>query len=519
MSLASPGLTGPVDQERRARLSKLQERVSPAMALGWVMALAFALRLLFAATTGLGNDESYTVVTSRSLALSYFDHPPMAWWLAHMSAALFGTEAPLAVRAPFLLLSMVSSGLMYVLTARLFGRWAGVWAALTMACAPVLGLTSATWVLPDGPLITFLLAGTLVIAHALFDPRAHPATWLLAGALGGLALLSKYHGIFLFAGTFVFLLLSARHRRWLGTIWPYAGVAVALVVFSPVIVWNVGNGFTSLAFQGERASAEGFHPLMALMVVSGIALFLTPWIWLGLVAAAVRALRTKPINPRALLLLCIAAGPVLVFPAIAAWSGAKPFFHWAAPGYLMLFPLLGRATARRWAGNAWIRGWTIWSAGFATVGVAAIATISLVPSLGTAFSPTNGDPLRELARWSDLDAAVRRHGLAPGPYAFVTVPVWHMGGKAGYALGPSWPVACMGSDCRGFLISDVQRGRAGADAVLVLDAASPGQMDEMAQRFRSVETLETVEIRHAGTAVALVVLAVGRGYLGEPRPH
>lgn len=516
MSVSSPGFAGPLGGERHASLSALQERVSPVLALVAVMSLALAVRLLFAATTGLGNDESYTVVTSRTLALSYFDHPPMAWWLAHGSAAHFGSEAPLAVRAPFLLLSTASTALMYLLTARLFGRWAGVWAALTMACAPVLGLTSATWVLPDGPLIAFLLAGTLVIAHVLFDPRAHPAAWLLAGAFGGLALLSKYHGVFLFAGTFLFLLLSPRHRRWLGRIWPYGGAAVALVVFSPVIVWNVRNGFASLAFQGERASAAGFHPMMAVMVVAGIALFLTPWIWLGLVSAAVRALRAKPVNPRALLLLCLAGGPVLVFPAVAAWSGAKPFFHWAAPGYLMLFPLLGRATARRWAGNPWIRGWTAGSAGFTAAGVAVIAMVSLVPSLGTAFSPTRGDILRELATWTDLDTAVRRHGLAPGPYAFVTVPIWHMGGKVGYALGPAWPVACMGNDCRGFLMSDVQRGRAGADSVLVLDAASPGQMDDIRRRFQSVETLETVEIRHAGTAVAIVVLAVGRGYLGDP---
>ncbi|MFG1248967.1 glycosyltransferase family 39 protein [Xanthobacter flavus] len=520
MSVSTPGLARPGVGDRPAVLRTLQERISPASALAAVLVFALAVRLLFAATTGLGNDESYTVVTSRIPALSYFDHPPMAWWLAHYSAVLFGSEAPLAVRAPFLLLSTLSTLLMYLLTARLFGRWAGVWAALLMACAPVLGLTSATWVLPDGPLIAFLLAGTLVVAHVLFDERAQPALWLLAGAFGGLALLSKYHGVFLFAGTFLFLLLCPRQRKWLATVWPYAGGVVALVLFSPVIAWNVGNGFASLAFQSARASAAGFHPLTALMVVGGIALFLTPWIWVGLVAAAVRALRARPINPRALLLICLAAGPVLVFPVVAAWSGAKPFFHWAAPGYLMLFPLLGRATARRWAANAAIRGWTVWSAGFTAAGVAVIATVSLVPSLGTAFSATGGDPLRELATWSDLDAAIRRQGLPPGPYAFVVTPVWHMGGKVGYALGPSWPIACMGDDCRGFLMSDIQHGRKGADAVLVLDAAgSNAQMNAMRRRFQSVESLGTVEIRHAGTAVALVVLATGHGYLGDASPR
>lgn len=509
-----PVLGGPGAAAPRLPLALLQQRVEPQAALAAVLVLALAVRLVFAAATGLGNDESYTLVTSRTLALSYFDHPPMAWWLAHLASAVAGSEAPLVVRAPFLLLSTAATLLMYALTARMFGRWAGVWAALMMACAPVLGLTGAAWVLPDGPLVTFLLAGTLVLAHVLFDQRARPAGWLLAGLLGGLAMLSKYHGVFFFAGTVLFLLLSPRHRHWLATPWPYAGAAVALAVFAPVIVWNVEHQFASLAFQGGRAAGAHLQPLMPLVSVAGIAVFLTPWIWAGLAAAAWRALKGRPVSPRALLLLCLAAGPVLVFPAVAAWSSAKPFFHWAAPGYLMLFPLLGRAMARRWSRERGVRMWTVWTAGFTLAGVAVVTMLSLAPAPLAAL--TGSDPLRELAAWSDLNAAFARHGLMPERYAFVAAPVWHAGGKVGAALGPSWPVACMGADCRGFLMSDVQRGHAGADAVLVLDAGAAGEIADMGRRFRSIEPVETVELRHSGALVGRVAVLVGRGYREPP---
>ena len=61
-------------------------------AAAWVKTLAgalvlliigtFALRLLLAAALGLGIDESYMVAAGRKWQLSYFDHPPIAWWLA-----------------------------------------------------------------------------------------------------------------------------------------------------------------------------------------------------------------------------------------------------------------------------------------------------------------------------------------------------------------------------------------------------------------------------------------------------
>ena len=499
----------------------LPRRISPTTALLAILVGATALRIAFAAATGLGNDESYTVVTSRAVALSYFDHPPMAWWLARASAWLMGTEAPMAVRAPFLVFSALSTFLMYRLTARLFGPWAGVLAALMMACAPVLGVTSATWVLPDGPLIAFLLAGTLVLARVLFEPDASPAGWLLAGLLGGLAMLSKYHGVFFFAGTFLFLLTSPRHRFWLGRVWPYAGALVALAVASPVLIWNIQNDFISLGFQAGRAAAARFQPVMPLVVIGGIALFLTPWIWVGLVAAAARAVRTHLRSPRghsrsaarSWLLVCIGAGPVLLFPLVAAWSPSKPFFHWAAPGYLMLFPLLGHMMAQRWPRHAATRRWAIGSALFVATVMVAIMALAQVPTLAAYGPGTPRDPLRELATWSDLAAAFRKQGLSVERTPFVVSRIWHEGGKIGYALGEDWPVACIGDDCRGFRVTHVEEAHVGEDAVIVVPApARPEDLAQIRSHFARLEPLATLDLHHAGAAVGTVAILIGRAY-------
>ena len=174
-----------------------------------LIAAALVGRLAFAGTLGLGIDERYTVATARTFALSTFDHPPLAWWLAGGARWLFGTEAALAVRLPFVLLFALTTWLMFAFTRQLFGSRAGLFAAVTLNLAPVLAWTTGSFVLPDGPLIAATMAGAYCLARVLYAPGSpSPLWWLAAGACGGLACLSKLHGVFLFAGTALFLLTT-----------------------------------------------------------------------------------------------------------------------------------------------------------------------------------------------------------------------------------------------------------------------------------------------------------------------
>src|ERR1700738_4905161 len=73
----------------------------------------FVARLVFAASLGLGIDESYMVAAGRKLQLSYFDHPPIAWWLAWGMAHLTGSESAVVVRLPFIVLFALTTFLLY----------------------------------------------------------------------------------------------------------------------------------------------------------------------------------------------------------------------------------------------------------------------------------------------------------------------------------------------------------------------------------------------------------------------
>jgi 4-amino-4-deoxy-L-arabinose transferase-like glycosyltransferase len=69
-------------------------------------------RLVFASALGLGIDESYMVASGRTLQLGYFDHPPLAWWMARAAAHVAGSESAFFVRLPFVLLFALTTWLM-----------------------------------------------------------------------------------------------------------------------------------------------------------------------------------------------------------------------------------------------------------------------------------------------------------------------------------------------------------------------------------------------------------------------
>src|SRR6266478_9551815 len=129
---------------------------TPAGGVALLIVATFLARVLFATALGLGIDESYMVAAGRKLQLSYFDHPPIAWWMAWGAAHLTGSESPVVVRLPFIALFAVTTWLMYRLTSALFSPEAGLWAAVVLNMAPVFGISSGGWVLPDGPLLAAL---------------------------------------------------------------------------------------------------------------------------------------------------------------------------------------------------------------------------------------------------------------------------------------------------------------------------------------------------------------------------
>ena len=481
--------------------------MSPA---GWVGLLILGtalLRVALGAAAGLGVDESYMVAAGRELAWGYFDHPPLSWWLSAGIASIAGSEAAVVVRLPFIALFALSTWLMFALTRAIFGARAGLWAAVTLNMAPVLGVTTGGWVLPDGPLVAALLGFGLCLHRAI--ERGLWRWWLGAGLCAGLALLSKYTAVLTLAGAFVALVTLGRH--WLARPHPWVAGLLAGAVFAPVIAWNASNGWASFAFQGARAGTRKLDLAAPLVTIAGEALFLLPWLWLPLAVLWVRALRRGPAERAPWLLAWLGFGPIVLFVVISAWS-PRVLYHWAAPGYLFLFPLLGRWAAQRLDERPVATRRALTGTAAFLVGVLGLAAAEL--NLNLLRLP--GDPLRQGLDWTPLRAALADRGLLDRP---IVAPSWADAGKLGYALGAEPRVLCLNADCRQFgFQAQIARDLIGRD-VLIL---APRQ-DEARIRasygglFDSVETLAPLAFALPGRPAVTMAAFVGRRLRDVPR--
>lgn len=487
-------------------------------ALGWpllaLIAGAALLRIAFAATTGLGVDESYMVAAGRVLSLGYFDHPPTAWWLSWAAAHLAGTEAPVVVRLPFIALFALSTWLTAQLGAAVAGPRAGLWAAVLLNLSPVFGITTATWVLPDGPLDTALLGAALCLVFALpAQGRVAWRWWCGAGLCAGLALFSKYNAGLIVIGAFFYLLASPLHRRWLARPQPYVAALLALLVFAPVLAWNATHHWASFAFQGGRAEGLRFHPFAPFIVLAGEALFVLPWIWAPMMVVWIAALRRGPADWRRWLLCWLGAPPIVLFAAIALWSSQRILFHWAAPGYLMLFPLLGD-TLSRYVHRPAIRRTLL---GTAALAIGAVAVISVQLSLGwlhpVIAAVARTDPTVAGIDWTSLRTELTARGLLH-PGSVVGVPDWSDAGKVAYALGPSVTVVCLNHDSRQFGFAYPAAAFRGRD-MLILAPDHAGRVPaELGADFAAMRRLPDATITHAGHVLEPVGVFQGDHFRG-----
>lgn len=465
-----------------------------------------ALRLVLAATTGLGVDESYMVATGHAFSFGYFDHPPAAWWLSLAARHLLGSQAPIAVRLPFILLFALTTWLMARLGEAIDGPEAGFWAAATLNLSPVFGITSGTWVLPDGPLDCALTGAALCLMRAM--PAKRQTAWWYwcgAGVCAGLALFSKYSAILTIGGAFLFLLAHDGARIWLHRWPPYVAATLALIIFFPVYLWNVENHWASFDFQASRAVGGQLHLLAPLTTLGGEALFVLPWFWLPMVVLGARAFRS---GWREQMLAWLAMPPIVVFALIAAWSSQRVLFHWAAPGYLMLFPLLGRWVATHWRRPS-VRGAIIGTAAFCVVSLTIVSSQLQFDWLRP-LMPAH-DPTAEGIDWTSLGDDLTERGLLH-PGTVVGVPNWRDAGKIAYALGPQITVLCLNRDSRQFGISDPPEQWKGDDVLLLVVDHPDTVLPVLTGEFARIDMQPPSAVTLDGRTLKTVTVAIGRGF-------
>jgi 4-amino-4-deoxy-L-arabinose transferase-like glycosyltransferase len=219
------------------------------LAVGVTILVLVGVRLICAAATPLSFDESLYWLWSKHIAGGYYSHPPINPILIRLGTELFG-NTEFGVRVFNVLLAVPASWAIWRSAAILFndervGATAALYFNLTLVMAA--GSIIAT---PDNAVVA--AAAFLLLTLVKLFETGRAAWWPAIGFAFGVGMLSKYTTIFFGGSILAWLLLVPQQRKWLLTPWPYVAGALALVVFSPTLIWNAQHGWASVHYQFHR---------------------------------------------------------------------------------------------------------------------------------------------------------------------------------------------------------------------------------------------------------------------------
>jgi 4-amino-4-deoxy-L-arabinose transferase-like glycosyltransferase len=268
---------------------------APHLARGAVMiSCAFTAIVLLASAFGPYGwfiDELYYVACAKRLAWGYVDHPPLSIALLASVRAVAG-DTMWAVRLLPALAVGATAVVAALLTRRLGGGSFAQSLAALAACASPAAMVMGSFFSMNAFELLLWPAAALLLAR--IQESDEPRGWLPLGLLLGLGLLNK-HTTVVFVGAVGAGLLLVPARRHLLTPWPWLGALAALLVLAPNLAWQQAHGWPSLEFY-ENAQRLKNIPTPPLQVLGNQVLFAGPGslpVWLVGVVFLLRARRAR----------------------------------------------------------------------------------------------------------------------------------------------------------------------------------------------------------------------------------
>jgi len=383
----------------------------PPKALLAALAVLTAVRLVVASVAGPIDDETYYRLWSLRLETGYLDHAPMVAWMMRAGRELVGDGA-LGLRLLAPLSTALGTLLLWRTVALAEGARTATRAAIWFNAMLLIGAGSVLMT-PDTPAVFFW--GATVWALAELTASRDARWWLVVGVMAGLGLFSKYSVLFLGLGIVLWLVSTRATRVWFGRWQTWAGGAIALALFAPVIAWNAAHGWMSFAKQFARTAVTEWRfdtpgELIGVQLLL-IGLPMVPFVGLG-VARAWRGWRAGD----ALAALPLATGLPFVGYLLLHSLHGRVEGNWPAP----LYPAFAWMAASAVPGVAHlgprVRGFlTGLSAWVAPFGLGLVALVWLHASVPLVVLPPERDPTAQMRGWAefahDLDAERARLGF------------------------------------------------------------------------------------------------------------
>ncbi len=400
-----------------------QVGTSPSTETAILFVIAAGVVLLHILTNGrygFHRDELQFLSDARHLDWGFVAYPPFDPFLERIGLSLFGLNM-VGLRL-FSVIAQATAVFVSGLIARDLGgsRPAQITAALVVAFSPMPLFNGTEFQYTSYDFLWWVLISFFTIRLLKSE---NPRWWIAIGAAVGLGLLTKYAIVFYIAGILAGLLFTPARRYFL-SIWFWAGIALALLIFLPNFVWLVRHDFISYTFLQHihardvgEGRAEGFLKGQFFVCAN---LAAAP-LWLAGVFGFLRERRYRMLA-------------FMYFIPLALFFIGKGRNYYMAGAYPMLLAM-GAVQAERWLRSlpriARYSIATVYFAAFAFVAAYICAIVIPLQSAGPLrdFALSHNGDLREEFGWDQLVRTVAqiRNSLPPDQQAHLGITTANYG--------------------------------------------------------------------------------------------
>ena len=234
---------------------------------------------------GFHRDELQTLDDARHLDWGFVVYPPVAPLIGRLELAIFGTSL-----VGFRVFAAVAVSVVMVLSG-LIAKEIGGDRRIQLLAAVATGISPLS--LAQGAVFQYVsfdyLWGTATTYFLVRLAKSEdPRWWLAIGAMLGIGMETRYTAGFLALGLVGALLLTPLRRQLLSG-WPWAGMALAILIFLPNVIWQARHQFISLDFlahlhardlrQGRYKDFYIGQPLLCLNIVTAPLAVLGLWFY------------------------------------------------------------------------------------------------------------------------------------------------------------------------------------------------------------------------------------------------
>jgi undecaprenyl-diphosphatase len=307
-----------------------------------ILIITSVFRILVSINLGLGDDEAHYWQYSQNISLSYYDHPSMIAYLIRLSTYVFGNTV-LGVRMVAISCFFFTCFFLFLLIEKMYNTKTAFYTILLIQIIPVFFIGSIISI-PDVALSALWMAYLYVFYMIIIEKE--PLYWYLLGCLLGLALLSKYTAVFIPISTIIFLILSSQNRYILFEKNLYFSFLIALLIFTPIIIWNWEYDFVSFGYQISRSIINKnetitFKPIIFLANIIAQSLYVSPPIFIIIIYFTIKTLieafKYKNIDNNILFLFSFSIPVIIAFNFVGLFKEILP--HWPIIGFIPLIVL------------------------------------------------------------------------------------------------------------------------------------------------------------------------------------